>query len=165
MTGMAGPAGCVPSCARGTLHRSMFCVILEKVSISPRAVTASDVAPSTDVPDVRRCRLPSTFELYDASNNAFAGYPITQAGSEIYPALPQGTYTYKITDACGATTLINPIDVPLYQSPTVVVDVNNLCFGAGQAILIGTNNNPLNPICLLLFHPKRTNQSRRGTGN
>ncbi|MBK9734055.1 MAG: hypothetical protein IPO92_03420 [Saprospiraceae bacterium] len=94
---------------------------------------------------------PFTFELYDALNNPVAGYPVTQSGSEIYPALPQGTYTYKITDACGATTLITTIDVPLYQLPTVVVDLNNPCFGAGQVVLIGTNNNPLNPTAYNYF--------------
>lgn len=88
---------------------------------------------------------PYTFEIFDASNNPIPGYPVTQGGGEIYPALAAGTYTYKIADACGATTVVRSITIPKYELPTVSVDVNNICFGAGQAVLVGVNNNPKDP--------------------
>lgn len=88
---------------------------------------------------------PYTFELFDSLMNYLPGYPLPNQSYAIYPLLDAGNYFYRITDACGATSLKIPFNVPLYKSPTVSVEVNNICFGAGQAIVKGINNNPLAP--------------------
>ncbi|MBK8853798.1 MAG: DUF11 domain-containing protein [Saprospiraceae bacterium] len=89
---------------------------------------------------------PFTFEIFDASNNLWPGYPVTQGSSEIYQALPAGNYTYRLTDACGATTVLQPFSIQTYLNPTVTVNTSNPCFGAGQAVVEGINNNPLSPL-------------------
>ncbi len=54
-------------------------------------------------------------------------------------------YTYQVTDACGADNAITPFKILKYENPTVTVDVVNICFGAGQAIVMGVNKNELSP--------------------
>jgi len=89
---------------------------------------------------------PYNYEIFDSSNNPVMGFPrLAQTATSITQALIPGSYTYQITDACGATTGLIPITVGTYQNPTVSVDFNNPCFGAGQAVVVGVNNNPLSP--------------------
>ncbi|SOE23573.1 conserved repeat domain-containing protein [Spirosomataceae bacterium TFI 002] len=53
--------------------------------------------------------------------------------------LPAGKYYLNITDACGATCN-DSIVIGTYMNPTVSVDGLNACAGAGQANVIGINN-------------------------
>ncbi len=88
---------------------------------------------------------PFTFDVQSAvTNTSIAGYPTTQNGYTINQPLPPGTYYLKITDACKATTY-DTIKIELDELPTVSVNTNNPCVGAGQVNLIGINKDPLNP--------------------
>ena len=84
---------------------------------------------------------PFTIEVKDSLTNQYVtGFPlIKNEYAEIYPALPQGKYYIKITDACGATCA-DSVYIPKYEMPTMSIDVANRCFGAGQANVIGLNN-------------------------
>ncbi|MDH4460261.1 MAG: hypothetical protein QE277_02475, partial [Flectobacillus sp.] len=84
---------------------------------------------------------PFTIEVIDSTTNQYIpGFPLIKNDyAEVYPALPQGKYYIKITDACGATCA-DSVYIPKYEMPTMSVDVNNRCFGAGQANVIGINN-------------------------
>ncbi|MBK8470749.1 MAG: SprB repeat-containing protein [Sphingobacteriales bacterium] len=71
-------------------------------------------------------------------------YTVTQNSDEVLLPLPADTYSIKVTDGCGATGYATQV-IPVYSNPTVSIDVSNLCFGAGQANVIGVNNNPIYP--------------------
>jgi len=89
--------------------------------------------------------LPYTFHLKDNLGNYLPGYPLTMMSSVQSVALPPGDYTYQITDACGANNPLSPFKILKYEDPTVTVDVVNICFGAGQAVVMGVNKNQLSP--------------------
>ena len=84
---------------------------------------------------------PFKIEVIDSTTNtSIANYPVfLNEFGEVYPALAKGKYYIKLTDACGATCLDSTF-VPEYIRPTVSVDANNRCAGAGQANVIGINN-------------------------
>ena len=85
-----------------------------------------------------------TFELKNSDNVSVSGFPLTQSGGEIYPSLPPGNYTYKITDNCGST-FNNTLVIPNYPTPTLTIDGTNKCINAGQVTLIGTTTNVVEP--------------------
>ena len=89
--------------------------------------------------------VPLRYEIIDSTTNAnVAGYPVSINNyAEIYPQLPKGKYYIRITDACGATCL-DSVSMPQYRLPTVSVDLNSKCVGAGQANVIGINNQGAN---------------------
>ena len=84
---------------------------------------------------------PLKYEIIDSTTKAnVAGYPTEfQVYTEVFPQLSKGKYYIKITDACGATC-IDSVSVPQYIPPTVSVSSTGKCFGAGQANVIGINN-------------------------
>ena len=84
---------------------------------------------------------PFTIEVKDSLTNQYvSGFPqVINYYTEVYPALPQGKYYIKITDACGATCS-DSVYIPKYEMPTMSIDVSNRCFGAGQANVVGINN-------------------------
>ena len=84
---------------------------------------------------------PFKIEVIDSTTSTnIMGYPVfLNQFAEVYPALAKGKYYIKLTDACGATCLDSTL-VPEYIRPTVSVDANNRCAGAGQANVIGINN-------------------------
>lgn len=80
-----------------------------------------------------------TFVIKDSTTNTNV-YSVTQSSASYTSSgLVPGKYYISITDACGATCT-DSVVITKYQNPTVSVDVNNRCFGQGQANVIGVNN-------------------------
>lgn len=85
---------------------------------------------------------PFTYTIKNASNVVMG--TSTTSNFSYNLALAPGNYTYTVTDACNASCS-GTLNMPTYQNPTVSYDAMNKCFGAGQVIIIGVNNNPINP--------------------
>ncbi len=118
-----------------------------KSSISCPTGTSTEYVLNLDVDSLPPYNpsTPFTFHVKDSLGNYLPGYPLTSVSSFHNVALPPGDYTYQVTDACGADNSVTPFNILKYEDPSVTVDVVNICFGAGQAVVIGVNNNQLSP--------------------
>ena len=91
--------------------------------------------------------VPLIYEIIDSTTNtSVTGYPVSINNyAEIYPELSKGKYYIKITDACGATCR-DSVFIPEYRLPTVSIDLMSSCISAGQANVMGVNNQGLNSL-------------------